>query len=147
MVAATATSLPVHATGLALGVQASTLGLGVDLTTAFTSFLNGRAGLNYYTYSETRTESNVRYDADLKLQSVASHAGLASLCGRFPDYGRRTDQRQPARYDGPTSFTIGNSTCSPAQVGTLTGKVDFDDVAPYLGIGWGNAVADIAYRV
>ena len=36
------------------------------------------------------------------------------------------------------TYTIGNTTYTAAQVGSLTGSIDFDDVAPYIGIGWGN---------
>jgi hypothetical protein len=37
--------------------------------------------------------------------------------------------------------TIGNITYQASDLGSLTGLVDFDSVAPYLGIGWGNAVS------
>jgi len=144
VVVAAALSFPAQAAGLALGARASTLGLGVDLTTAFTSFLNGRAGFNYFSYSETRTESDVRYDADLKLQSVTALLDWHPFAGGFRITagalinGNRLDMTaKPA-----ASFTIGNNTYTANQAGVLSAKVDFDDVAPYLGIGWGNAVAD-----
>jgi hypothetical protein len=34
---------------------------------------------------------------------------------------------------------IGNTTYTPAQAGTLRGNVDFNDTAPYFGIGYGSA--------
>jgi hypothetical protein len=37
--------------------------------------------------------------------------------------------------------TIGSRTYSPRAVGTLTGTTEFEDVAPYVGIGFGNAVS------
>ena len=33
---------------------------------------------------------------------------------------------------------IGDTTYSPADVGTLTGCVEIDGLSPYVGIGWGN---------
>jgi hypothetical protein len=36
---------------------------------------------------------------------------------------------------------IGSTTYTPAEVGALNADIGFDDVAGYLGIGWGNAVA------
>ena len=36
------------------------------------------------------------------------------------------------------NYEIGNTTYTAAEVGTLTGELDFNDVAPYIGIGWGN---------
>lgn len=140
----TAGSISVEAAGLALGARVSTLGLGVEVTTAFTPFLNGRAGFNYLTYSDTRTESGIRYDADLELQSVTAlldwhpfAGGLRVTAGAVFNDNQLDMTAKPA-----TSFTIGNNTYLPNQVGVMSGKVTFDDVAPYLGIGWGNAVGD-----
>ena len=42
--------------------------------------------------------------------------------------------------EAATSYDIGGQTYTPAQVGTLTGKLDFRKISPYLGLGWGNAV-------
>lgn len=44
------------------------------------------------------------------------------------------------RADGvnESTTTIGNTVYTSAQVGALNGKLDFDKVAPYVGIGWGN---------
>ena len=140
---ASALSFSAEAAGLAVGARASTLGLGVDLTTAFTSFLNGRAGFNYFTYSDTRTESDVRYDADLKLQSLSAMLDWHPFAGGFRITAGAlvNDNRLDMTAKPAASFTIGNNTYAPNQVGVLSAKVDFDDLAPYLGIGWGNAVA------
>jgi hypothetical protein len=37
-----------------------------------------------------------------------------------------------------THVEIGDNTYTPAEVGTLSGSVDIDGLAPYVGIGWGN---------
>ncbi|APG29082.1 hypothetical protein A7E78_08830 [Syntrophotalea acetylenivorans] len=39
-----------------------------------------------------------------------------------------------------SSYTLDGTTYTAAQLGTLNGKVDFNEVAPYVGIGWGNAL-------
>ena len=39
------------------------------------------------------------------------------------------------------TYSIGNRNYTGAEVGTLTGKVDFKSTAPYVGIGWGNATS------
>ena len=35
---------------------------------------------------------------------------------------------------------MGNSSFSASDIGTINAKVDYDRFAPYIGIGWGNAV-------
>ena len=35
---------------------------------------------------------------------------------------------------------IGDGTYTPEEIGTLSGFVEIDDVAPYVGIGWGDAL-------
>jgi len=37
-----------------------------------------------------------------------------------------------------TTYDINGVSYSAAQVGNLRGNVDFNSIAPYLGIGWGN---------
>jgi hypothetical protein len=37
---------------------------------------------------------------------------------------------------------VGDSVFTSDQVGRLEGDISFDSLAPYLGIGWGRAVAD-----
>lgn len=34
------------------------------------------------------------------------------------------------------TFDIGDTTYSASQVGTLEGEVEFNEIAPYIGIGW-----------
>jgi hypothetical protein len=41
-----------------------------------------------------------------------------------------------------TLLEIGDALFPAEEVGRLEAEVTFDDVVPYLGIGWGNAVAD-----
>ena len=40
------------------------------------------------------------------------------------------------------NYDIGGTTYTPADIGTLSGVVGFDDLVPYLGTGWGNAVEE-----
>ena len=36
------------------------------------------------------------------------------------------------------NVNIGDTDYTPAQVGTLSGDVEIDGIAPYIGIGWGD---------
>jgi len=133
------------ADGLAVGAKAGTLGAGVELTTNIVPMLlNGRLQLNGFKYNTTVTDTNVHYDAKLKLFSVGALADVYPFAGKF----RLT---AGAYYNGnklditgvPTaaSYTFNGTTYTSAQAGTVTGTMDFNNFAPYAGIGWGDAVS------
>lgn len=127
-----------------LGAKLGTLGAGVELTKDVTRKINGRVGVNVLTYDTSGSESDVDYTIDLELSSVTAildwhpfgggvrvSAGVAFNGNELSMVGKPTN----------TSYTIGDTTYTPSEVGTLRGNVTFDDVTPYLGIGWGNAVS------
>ena len=37
-------------------------------------------------------------------------------------------------------YSVDDTTCELSEVGSLTDEVDFDDIVPYAGIVWGNAL-------
>jgi len=126
--------------GLGIGVKAGTLGLGADITKSITDTINARVGFNSYKFTTSGEEGDVDYDIDLKWQSTALlldwHPGGGSfhLTAGYMLNGNKLDMRAK-----PTStYTIGDTTYTQAEVGTLTGTVDMDD-GPYIGLGWGNA--------
>jgi hypothetical protein len=51
-------------------VKAGTTGIGIDLTKSIFQDLNVRAGYNRFDYNNTFREGGIRYDGDLKLESV-----------------------------------------------------------------------------
>jgi len=133
------------ADGLAVGAKAGTLGAGVELTTNIVPMLlNGRLQLNGFKYNTTVTDTSVHYDAKLKLFSVGALADVYPFAGKF----RLT---AGAYYNGnklditgvPTAagYTFNGTTYTSAQAGTVTGTMDFNNFAPYAGIGWGDAVS------
>jgi hypothetical protein len=131
-----------HAAGIGVGAKAGTLGLGIEITKGITAALNGRIGFNSYTFDASGTESDIDYNSDFKLQTVAAlvdwhpfHGGLRATAGVMAN-NNKLDMT------GKTTgnVDIGGVVYTPAQVGNLNGNVSFDNIAPYLGIGWGNAV-------
>jgi hypothetical protein len=130
------------AEGIGVGVKAGTLGLGIEVTKGFTSTLNGRIGFNAYTFDASGTESDIDYDSDWELKSVALlldwhpfSGGFRTTVGVFLN-----DNKIDSTAKTESSYDIGGTTYTAAQVGTLAGNVSFNDTAPYVGIGWGNAV-------
>lgn len=132
-----------YAEGTGVGARVGTLGLGLELVHSINSSVNARVGWNGYTFHEGITESDVKYDADLQFSSVSALVDWHPLDNGFRvSGGVLFNGNKLAMKATPTSnVTIGDVSYTPAEVGTLNSKVTFDDLAPYLGIGWGNAVA------
>ena len=101
-------------------------------------------GLNHYTYSYNDTSSDVNYDIDLKLQSVALlgnyfpfHGVFRLSAGIFSNGNKLNMVAQPTA--GGT-FDFNGTTYNSTDAGTVSGKVSFNSFAPYFGIGWGKNV-------
>ncbi len=134
----------------AAGAKVGTLGLGVEMTAGITPYLNGRLGLNGFTISYEGEESGVDYDIDMDLFTV----GLLLDYHPFEKSGWRATaglmiNQNGADMDGDLDdneyYDIGdnakdNRGYTGQEIGDLSGDLDFNDIAPYLGIGYGNAV-------
>ena len=127
------------AQGVGIAIHAGTLGIGADLAVSPTSRIAIRGGANFIpididvTYSGTPITidpPSPQYTAFLDLFIVG---GLRITGGAVfsPD-----DVVLSGNFTG--SIDIGNTTYSLADVGKLTGTIVTDNVAPYVGIGWGN---------
>ncbi|MDT8317587.1 MAG: hypothetical protein RQ824_06295 [bacterium] len=128
--------------GVAVGVKAGTLGAGAEATVRLTDKLNLRLGGNQYSKEETGVEDDIEYDIELKLSSAAALFDWHPFGGVFRITAGALLNGNELEFDArpATTYTIGDTTYTIGEVGQLHGKVDFDDVAPYASIGWGNAV-------
>ena len=132
-----------QARDVAATVDLGTTGLGLHLTTPLATKLNGRIGVNVANTSYEGSTSDMDYDFKLKLKTVDAlldyHPFDSSfrLTGGVVYNGNKIDAR--AKPSGGT-YTINNVAYNAATVGDLSSKIDFRKAAPYLGIGWGNAV-------
>jgi hypothetical protein len=122
-----------------------TTGVGAHLVLPLAPALNGRVGLNYFKHDFTKRSGQVDYDLDGKLQTVDA------LLDWYPKAGsnfrltggvlyNNTRFDATASPDQLGSFSLNGTRYSAADVGVLVGKVDFRKAAPYVGIGWGNAL-------
>jgi len=128
----------------ALALKVGTLGMGLDLSIPINNKFNVRVNLNGASYSDDTTESGIKYEYDLDLLT----AGV--LVDYYPMENSQFRVTGGVYYNGNelemcgkpdvAGITVGNITYTANQVGSLNAKVEFDDVAPYIGIGWGNTV-------
>lgn len=130
---------PAQAAGI--GVRAGTTGVGVDLGWSLVPTLSARLGYSGLSYKTTIEETNVSYDAKLKMSNLSGFLDWSPL-GPFRITAGLVGTGTKADVTGtPTagSFTINGVTYSAADVGTLSGSVEPGrSAAPYLGIGYGN---------
>ena len=132
--------------GLALGAKIGTLGVGGELVFGINRFLNLRSGANYGPFSTSLTLGDVKYDAELDMLSIPLLVDLHPFGGHFRITGGVLIQpgTEATLTSTPTRNTqIGNHTYAPDVIGTLNGTIEVSDtLTPYLGIGFGNAVAE-----
>ena len=126
-----------------LALKAGTLGVGAEATIGIVENINARIGLNYLSLDYDGSESNVDYAVELDLMTI-------SLLFDWHPAGNGFRLTAGALYNGneveaigePTNgnFTIDDTPYNTTQVGTLKAEIDFNSFAPYVGIGYGNAV-------
>jgi hypothetical protein len=141
--AMTAAALPASAQ-LSAEVQAGSAGIGGGVSWALASELAVRVkGSAFPDVERTERAGGNRYQAHLDLGSIVAVLDWHPTAGGFRISGG-------ALYDGnkvegdslPSSagnYAIGDLLLPASLVGTLHGRIDFPNVAPYAGIGWGIA--------
>jgi hypothetical protein len=131
-----------------VGVSADlgSTGAGVHLVVPMASNLNGRFGGNYLQHDFDRTSNGAQYLVKGKLQTFdmlldwyVLDGSTFHLTGGLVYNGNRFAVTSKANQQG--LITVNGHTYSAATVGELKGSIDYRKAAPYLGIGWGNALA------
>lgn len=138
-----ALSRPVFGDNNGAALKIGTLGFGVEVSKSMPLNFSGRLGVNGFSYDHDDSYSGIEYDAELKLASVSALVD-------WRPFGNVFRVAAGALYNGNEikannqqsgSYNIGNATFTAAEVGNLVGKVEFDKIAPYLGLGLNVPVA------
>lgn len=126
------------AEGHAIGLKAGALGLGVEYTHSFSERIALRAGINGSEFGFDAEESGIDYDFDLVWDSFSVAVDFHPLTTALRVTGGllRNDNRLEAVSRPTGNVTIGGTTYTPAEIGTLTGRIGFDDTALFAGVGW-----------
>jgi hypothetical protein len=125
----------------AVAGRTGTLGLGGELTAKVATDINARVGFNTLDLDFDDQEfDDIEYDAEVDFKSFSALADWYIFDGSFHITGGVIYMDNQINLDGRAteSVEIGDTTYSPADVGTLRGQADVDGLAPYVGIGWGN---------
>jgi hypothetical protein len=125
-----------------IGAKAGTLGVGPELTKRIAIDINARVGFNMLDYDFDADVAGIDYDFDLKLRSFSALVDWHIFDSPFRITGGLLSMDNQLDMDAvpDLDITIGDHTYTAAEVGTLSGRVKGDGIAPYLGVGWGNLI-------
>ncbi|GAA4015895.1 hypothetical protein [Actimicrobium antarcticum] len=144
-------------TGKAISLLVGTTGLAIHGVGAINSEMNARIGVNYFNNVDFSTNTKyVDWNLHLKLRTFDFlldwfpwDSNFRFTSGVVFNRNQIEAQGTYANVDGIgigglpfTSFTYQGVDYNVSQVGGLKGKIDFQPVSPYLGMGWGNALKD-----
>ena len=131
------------ALGFSAGVGST--GVGAHVSYPIKPNLNARVGMNYLNYTYSGSSSQADYDFKMKLQTfdvLADYFPMDNgfrLTGGLVYNGNKIDVS--VKSNDTSAYVLNGNTYSAAQAGAINGSIDFGKVAPYLGVGWGNAAA------
>jgi hypothetical protein len=142
-----ASQTPPKTSGWAVTPEISTLGVGATVTKSITPNVNAKLGINGLGISQDISASNVDYKADLNLFNVSTlidyhpwQKGGFRLTGGLVFQDNNLEGTGKASNAGTININ-GRDYNSTDQLTSVKAKVSFaNSVAPYIGIGWGNAV-------
>ncbi|RJF92803.1 hypothetical protein D3871_27535 [Noviherbaspirillum saxi] len=107
--------------------------------------LNARFGINAFSYDYNGNTSDVDYDAKLIMRTFDALLDYYPMSGNFRLSGGVVYNGNKIDANGRPGaggvYTLNGRTYAASTVGSVDAQVDFRKFAPYLGIGWGNAVA------
>jgi hypothetical protein len=130
--------------GWAIVPEISTLGLGGHVVRKITPQFNARVGLNAFGMGLDIEDSSAKYEGDINLFNVSTmldfHPGNSGF--RLSGGLAFTNNNVKGTATTEETIEIGDREFTADELGSV--DVDLEvtrNVAPYLGIGWGNPVA------
>jgi hypothetical protein len=135
-------ALPASAADWAVGGRLGTLGLGVEVTAGMGPQVDLRVGAHGGSYDDRRVADDIEYDATAEVRAGTAlldwHPGGGGfrLSGGAVFNGNEVEGESLPPASG--FYEIGDVQVPAALLGTLRGQVEWDSVAPYAGLGFGN---------
>lgn len=128
---------------LAVGVKSGTLGLGGELTTNLGPQLNLRGSVQWLDFGVDMEIDDIDYDLDVEFLNPLLAIDWYPFDNSFRICGGILFNGMDIALDATTDvlLEIGDNIYDLSAYSSLRGESDFDDVAPYIGIGFGNALS------
>lgn len=137
-------AIPASAADVAIGARGGTLGVGAEMTVGLGRQVNARLGLGGFEYSDRREASDIEYDAEAHLRTATAlldfHPGGRGFRLTAGAVWNGTEVEGRSLPPASGSYDIGGVPVPVEILGTLNADAEWDPIAPYVGLGWGNAV-------
>lgn len=116
----------------------STLGVGVEATYKQSDNLRFRGAINGLNLDGDRTISGIDYSVGANLASVGAIVDYHPFAGGLKlSGGVRLNNNEGTISATPSeSLSIGGTTYTPEDIGTISGDVSYGRIAPYAGVGY-----------
>ncbi len=126
---------------LSIGMDAGILGLGANVKAKVSQSVGVRAGFQYFRKDDIEIEDDgVDYNFDVTLNGVYGYADWHPWRGSFKVTGgllyNNSDVKGLITPATSTTFVFQGHTYSTDDIAKVHTLVDFDPIAPYIGIGW-----------
>lgn len=145
IIALLALSTAAGATEVGVTASAGTTGASLHVTLPVMDSVNARLGVNGLKYNTDIDTDDANFDANLKLNTYdalldwyPSATNFRLTAGLVYNKNRITVKAVPT---AGTTYTFNDTAYDASQAGVVDGRMSFKKVAPYVGIGWGNALA------
>lgn len=114
--------------------KVSSMGYGIEYTHPIDNEISLSFGVNKYSGSKKQTESDIKYDADIDFKSLSIIANYQPFNDGFRIRGGVYNNLNEIKLHATgNNLNIGGTNYNT----TVNTTIDFDKVAPYLGIGYG----------
>lgn len=127
---------------VALSASIGTLGYGIQATFPVSSQFNVRVIANTFSDSGNFEESGINYQGDLDFATYGVLGDWHPFTGSFFVSAGAVNNGNQVKLKAtcPQSCDIDGHSYQSFPDGQVNANVDFKSLAPYLGIGWGNAM-------
>lgn len=124
-----------------IGIKGGSLGAGLELERSFNDSISARIGINYFSFDYSGTEDDIKYDFDLGLMTLGAFLDWHPFQGSFRFTGGLiyNGNSLDSTSESSATYEIGDQIYTGSEIGTLNGEFDFNDFAPYVGLGWNTA--------
>ena len=124
-----------------VALKVGTLGVGVDFSIPITDYLNARLNINGFSYSDTMTENGIDYSATATLLTAGlllDYYPMASNAFRVSAGVYYNGNQLEGDADVNSAITLNGISYAVGNLNALAIETKANEVAPYIGIGWGN---------